>query len=70
MTLGQGAFGSVIAIKRHEDGEQFALKVIKIGHGDTVDPLLEEVRTEIDIQKRLDHPNIAKIIESYEDLGE
>ena len=28
----------------------------------------DELRIEIDVQKKLDHPNIAKIIESFEDV--
>jgi len=64
--LGQGAYGSVTAVRRKIDGEQFALKMVKIG-GDS-DATFEEIRNEVAIQKRLDHPNIAKIYESYEDV--
>ena len=65
ITLGRGAYGNVTAVRRKIDGEQFALKMIKIGAES--DATFEEIRNEIAIQKRLDHPNIAKIYESYED---
>mmetsp|Transcript_8619 Transcript_8619/g.22522 ORF Transcript_8619/g.22522 Transcript_8619/m.22522 type:complete len:566 (-) Transcript_8619:296-1993(-) len=66
MALGRGAYGSVTAVRRKTDGEQFALKMIKIG-GES-DATFEDIRNEVAIQKRLDHPNIAKIYECYEDV--
>jgi hypothetical protein len=62
--LGRGACGSVVAVKHRTTGELYAMKVISI---DTVGGTLEELKKEIDLQKRLDHPNICKIFESYED---
>ena len=62
--LGRGACGSVVVVKHRTTGELYAMKVISI---DTVGGSLEELKQEIELQKRLDHPNICKIFESFED---
>jgi len=62
--LGRGACGSVVAVRHKTTGELFAMKVVAVdGMGGT----MEELMREIDIQRTLDHPNICKIFESYED---
>jgi len=43
---------------------EFALKTIQLGR--VTDEFLEELRNEIDILRRLDHPNIVKAYEVYE----
>ena len=62
--LGRGACGSVVAVKHRTTGELYAMKVIAL---DTVGGSIEELKREIEIQRTLDHPNICKIFESYED---
>jgi len=62
--LGRGACGSVVAIKHRTTGELFAMKVIAL---DSVGGALDELKREIEIQRTLDHPNICKVFESYED---
>ena len=62
--LGRGACGSVVAVKHRQTGELFAMKVVSL---ETVGGTLEELKREIDIQATLDHPNICKIVESFED---
>jgi len=64
--LGRGACGSVVAVKHRTTGELFAMKVISL---DTVGGSLDELKREIEIQRNLDHPNICKIFECYEDRG-
>lgn len=60
--LGEGTCGSVCTVRSRVTGHTFALKEV------TVDGASWKIiRQEIDLQKRLDHPNIAKILESYED---
>ena len=63
--LGHGACGSVVAVKRRDTGDLYAMKTV------TLDSMgvdsFDELNIEIDLQKRLDHPNICKIIESFED---
>lgn len=62
--LGRGACGSVVAVRHRTTGELYAMKVVSL---ETVGGTLEELKREIEIQKTLDHPNICKIFESYED---
>jgi hypothetical protein len=62
--LGRGACGSVVAVRHRQTGELFAMKVISL---DTVGGSLDELKREIEIQRTLDHPNICKIFESYQD---
>ena len=62
--LGRGACGSVVAVKHRTTGELYAMKVVS---ADTVGGSLDELKREIELQKRLDHPNICKVFESYED---
>lgn len=62
--LGRGANGSVIAVKNRSTQETFAMKVITLEYYDE----LAELRDEILLQSSLDHPNIAKIYEWFEDI--
>ena len=63
--LGHGACGSVVAVRRRDTNDMFALKVISMNSMDKSN--FDELRTEIATQKKLDHPNICKVIESFED---
>ena len=63
--IGSGSFGSVIAVRRRSDYESFALKCIS--YDGSSDTSLRETLEEVAIQKCLDHPNIAKIYETYVD---
>lgn len=62
VTLGAGASGSVVAIRKRATGEQFAMKIIPANDSQT----LEDIRAEIAVQRRLDHPNIVKVFEHFE----
>ena len=66
MVLGRGACGSVVGVKHKTSGELYAMKVISLN---TVGGSLEELKKEIDVQRALDHPNICKIFESFEDTS-
>ena len=61
--LGHGACGCVMAVKRKDTGDMFALKTI------TLDSMgldnFDELKNEINLQKQLDHPNIVKVLESF-----
>ena len=63
--LGHGACGSVIAVRRRDTGEMYAMKTISLDSMGV--DTFEELNLEMDIQKKLDHPNICKIVESFED---
>jgi len=61
--LGEGSYGVVLIGKSKESGEERAVKSIqrsKIKDKSTF-------QAEVDIQKQLDHPNIVKLYEVYED---
>lgn len=61
--LGSGSCGTVCTARRRETGEDFAMKIIEANSDDA----MASLRNEIELQKKLDHPNIAKVIESFED---
>ena len=59
--LGEGAFGSVFTAQRHSDRKEFAVEMALFSSNSRED-LLEEIK----IQASLDHPNIVRIIESFD----
>jgi len=61
--LGSGSFGTVSTVRHRETGDTFAVKVIETRGANDIDAL----RLEIELHKQLDHPNICKILESFED---
>nr|AZL94753.1 calcium-dependent protein kinase [Nephromyces sp. MMRI] len=61
--LGQGTYGSVCAGKNNGTGMMRAIKTISKEHVKNVD----KFQREIAIMKSLDHPNIIKLHEVYED---
>ena len=61
--LGNGSFGSVYEAKNTIFGNTVAMKVIKKDKENEVDE--QEIRNEIDILKKLSHPNIVKIYEFF-----
>ena len=63
--LGHGACGSVIAVRRKDTGDMFAMKTVALDMVGAHN--FDELRKEIDVQKKMDHPNIAKILEYFED---
>jgi cyclin-dependent kinase len=57
--IGEGSYGSVYRV-RNDQGQVFAYKRIK------VDPFLaEETEREIDIMRKLHHPNLLKVYEHH-----
>ena len=61
--LGNGSFGCVYEAKNTTFGNIVAMKVIKKDKENKLDE--QEIRNEIDILKKLSHPNIVKIYEFY-----
>ena len=67
--LGEGSFGSVYKVKRKNSAREIirALKEISKEKMCLNEESSEEIRNEISVLKSLDHPNIMKIYEFYED---
>ena len=65
MTLGKGSFATVKRCKRRATGERFAVKVLSKKKMSDEDKI--SMQTEIEILKQLDHPNIVKLIDVFED---
>ena len=63
--LGAGAYGEVRRVVHIETGEQRAVKVISKQNLNEVE--MNTLYNEINILKNLDHPNIVKIYEYFED---
>ena len=68
--LGQGAFGSVYKVVRKNSGTREiirALKEISKKSMNVSEESKEEIKNEIEVLKNIDHPNIMKIFEFFED---
>jgi len=61
--LGRGSFGTVYLVKQKELSRYFAMKVIKKTSKNKEEE--ENLMNEIDILRKLDHPNILKITDFY-----
>ena len=64
-TLGKGSFATVKKAKNRATGERFAVKVLskkKMSDEDKLGMMME-----IDILKQIDHPNIVRLIDVFED---
>ena len=58
--VGEGSFGEVFKVKHRELGIDRALKVIKKKENSNHDPY-----EELEILKKLDHPNVLKVYEYF-----
>ena len=58
--LGSGAHSTILHISRHEDGRQYALKVVPVESADD-QKYLEQAEHEFRVAQMLDHPNLIKI---------
>jgi serine/threonine protein kinase len=59
-TLGTGAHSTILHIRRHADGKQYALKVVPLG-GAGDQKFQEQAQHEFRIAQLLDHPNLARV---------
>jgi len=62
--IGRGAFSVVKKARHKKSGNEFAIKFIEKKHVDKQDLML--LGREIDIMKKVDHPNVLKLEEVYE----
>ena len=68
--LGEGGFGSVYKVKRKNTGTREIFRALKEISKEALNENLqseEDLKNEIEVLKNLDHPNIMKIYEFYED---
>ena len=63
--LGRGSFGTVYLVKHKYLSRYFAMKVIKKSSNNNNDEEEEKLMNEIEILRKLDHPNILKITDFY-----
>lgn len=54
--IGQGAFGAVYFCTMTDSFEKFAVKLV-----DRIETPMENIQREVEIQKNMDHPNIARV---------
>lgn len=66
-TLGSGMTGSVFVVTHKKTGKKFACKPLKKVMGNK--QMVETLYREISLLAQLDHPNIMKIVEGYENMG-
>jgi len=66
--LGRGSYGEVMGATHRRTGARRAIKVVaKAGLQRYVHDVDGFVRREVDILRRLDHPNVVRLYEAYED---
>jgi len=58
--LGHGAFGAVFRVKNKVDGNEYAIKKVRITEAKT-----DQVREEVGIISKLDHPNVIRYYTSW-----
>mmetsp|Transcript_53645 Transcript_53645/g.73543 ORF Transcript_53645/g.73543 Transcript_53645/m.73543 type:complete len:82 (+) Transcript_53645:91-336(+) len=63
--IGEGSFASVRKGRSKATGEKVAIKIIQKRTMTEEDRIA--LQTEIEILKQVDHPNIVKLIDVYED---
>jgi len=63
--LGRGGFSIVLEAVSKEDGEKYAIKVIEKAMIDD----FEQLKREIKIMKKIEHKNVLKLYEIYEDVN-
>lgn len=66
--LGTGMSGQVITVRHRATGHEYAVKTLDINQMGVAG--LDALRLEINAMRRLDHPNIVKLYEIFEDRDE
>lgn len=65
--LGVGSFGAVHQAIRRKDGAAVAVKTISKGQKEIVERGIRKIKLEIEVMQLLDHPNILRLHETFED---
>jgi NIMA (never in mitosis gene a)-related kinase len=63
--LGDGAYSNVYKVRRYEDGEIYALKVVKLDH--LSEKEIENAINEVRILASIRHPNVVQYKEAFID---
>ena len=63
--LGEGSYGTVFLVSHNHSGQQRAMKIIAKKNVENSQKIDTEIMNEIEILKKMDHPNIVKIFEFY-----
>lgn len=66
-TIGKGSFATVRKCKNRATGDYFAVKILSKRKMAAEDKA--SLMTEIEIMKQVDHPNIVKMVDFFEDEG-
>jgi calcium/calmodulin-dependent protein kinase I len=62
--LGEGAFGKVIQAIKKDDNQFYAIKMVAKSELDDED--LKNLQFELTVLDKIDHPNVTKMIEAYD----
>lgn len=65
-TLGSGTFGEVKLVTHRQSGQEFAVKIFRKASAQG-QASAEKLISEIEILKKIDHPNIIRIFEYFDD---
>jgi calcium-dependent protein kinase len=71
--IGSGSFGVVQKAQHKKSGKQYAVKQVPLPKPDADDgisPAFRQLEREMELMKRLDHPNIVRLLDTYEDDGQ
>src|ERR1700722_217002 len=58
--LGTGAHSTILRITRHEDGRQYALKIVPVGSKEEK-KFRDQAEHEFRVAQMLEHPNLIKV---------
>lgn len=61
--IGKGSFGLVSKVRRKSDGKMFVWK--ELNYGKMSDKEKKQLVTEVNILKKLNHPNIVQYYDRY-----
>ena len=65
-SLGQGAYGKVVCIKSVASNKKYAMKIISKKLIENL-RMIDQLKNEVKIMKKLKHPNIVKFLTHFED---
>lgn len=63
--IGKGSVGMIAKVRHRQTGVEYAMKTIQLAKFSR--SILKEMRNEIEVLKRLDHPNTIRAIETFEE---